>query len=83
MPALTACSVIKGDEKNAMGTVISIMTVAHSLGMLTGSMAAGFAMDFFDLRLAFPCGSVRMFAGTFVYLVFIGKKSFGRKSHRP
>lgn len=83
MPALTACSVIKGDEKNAMGTVISIMTVAHSLGMLTGSMAAGFAMDFFDLRLAFPCGSGMMFTGTVVYLVFIGKKSFSRKSQRP
>lgn len=78
MPAVMACAVIKGDEKKAMGTVISIMTVAHSLGMLTGSMAAGFAMDFFDLRLAFPLGSLMMITGTLVFLMFVPKRAFAR-----
>ena len=75
MPAIMAYAVIKGDEKKAMGSVMSIMTVAHSLGMLTGSMAAGLAMDFLSLRLAFPCGTFIMVAGTFTFLIIINKKS--------
>jgi len=75
MPAIMAYAVIKGDEKKAMGSVMSIMTVAHSLGMLTGSMAAGLAMDFLSLRLAFPCGTFIMLAGTFIFLIMINKKS--------
>ena len=75
MPAIMAYAVIKGDEKKAMGSVMSIMTVAHSLGMLTGSMAAGLAMDFLSLRLAFPCGTIIMIAGTFTFLVMTNKKS--------
>ncbi|MBU8848186.1 MAG: MFS transporter, partial [Desulfobacterales bacterium] len=67
MPAIMACAVIKGDEKKAMGSVMSIMTVAHSLGMLTGSMAAGLAMDFLSLRLSFPCGMFIMGLGTLIF----------------
>jgi len=74
-PAIMAYAVIKGDEKKAMGSVISIMTVAHSLGMLTGSMAAGFAMDFLSLRLAFPCGTLIMIIGTLIFLYLISIKS--------
>ncbi|MCP4669692.1 MAG: MFS transporter [Desulfobacula sp.] len=67
MPAIMAYAVIKGDAKEAMGSVMSIMTMAHSLGMLTGSMAAGLAMDFLSLRLAFPCGTFIMLIGTIVF----------------
>ena len=80
MPSIMACAVIKGDEKKAMGTVISIMTVAHSLGMLTGSMLAGFAMDFFDLELSFPCGAVVMGGSTLLFLFLVDKDAFSRKS---
>ncbi len=69
MPAIMAYAVIKGDEKKAMGSVMSIMTIAHSLGMLTGSMAAGLAMDFLSLRLSFPCGTLIMLIGTFIFWV--------------
>jgi len=68
MPAITALAVVKGDEKKAMGSVMSVMTVAHSLGMLTGSLIAGLAMDFFSLKFAFPCGMVFMAAGTLAFL---------------
>lgn len=78
LPSIMACAVIKGDEKKAMGAVISIMTVAHSLGMLTGSMAAGFAMDFLELRFAFPCGALIMAAGTLMFLAWAGKNSFSK-----
>ena len=74
MPAVMACAVVKGDEKKAMGSVMSIMTVAHSLGMMTGSMAAGAAMDYFSLGFSFPCGAVIMAAGTFCYLALAEKK---------
>ncbi len=78
-PAIMAYSVIKGDTKKAMGSVISIMTVAHSLGMLTGSMAAGLAMDFLSLRLSFPCGTLIMAFGTLVFWMLSDKKSFIKK----
>jgi MFS family permease len=74
MPAIMACAVIKGDEREAMGSVISVMTVAHSLGMLTGSMAAGLAMDYLSLRLSFPCGMLIMVMGTLVVLFCLNKK---------
>ncbi len=69
MPAIMGYAVIKGEEKKAMGSVMSIMTVAHSLGMLTGSMAAGFAVDFLSLRLSFLCGAGIMATGTFLFLM--------------
>jgi len=75
MPAIMACAVIKGDEKKAMGSVISIITVAHSLGMLTGSMVAGLAMDFLSLRLSFPCGTFIMAMGTIAFWVVMDRKS--------
>jgi predicted MFS family arabinose efflux permease len=80
MPAIMAYAVIIGDEKKAMGSVMSIMTVAHSLGMLTGSMAAGLAMDFLSLRLSFPCGTLIMLIGTFIFLA-MADKSFKKNNH--
>jgi len=75
-PAIMAYSVIKGDTKKAMGSVMSIMTVAHSLGMLTGSMAAGLAMDYLSLRLSFPCGTIIMALGTLCFWIIVDKKYF-------
>ncbi len=80
MPAVMAYAVIKGDEKQAMGSVMSIMTIAHSLGMLTGSMVAGLAMDILSLRLSFPCGTLIMLSGTFIFLAMADKKSI-KKDH--
>ena len=74
MPAIMAYAVIKGYEKKAMGSVMSIITVAHSLGMLTGSMAAGFAMDYLNLRLSFPCGTLIMAFGTLVFWAVADKQ---------
>jgi MFS transporter, DHA1 family, multidrug resistance protein len=79
MPAIMACAVIYGDKKNAMGSVMSIMTVAHSLGMLTGSITAGFAMDYLNLRLSFPCGTIIMILGTFVFWILTDKRSYIKK----
>lgn len=69
MPAIMAIAVIKGEEKKAMGAVMSLMTVAHSFGMLTGAMVAGMTMDFYNLKFSFPCGTMMMTAGTVYFLI--------------
>jgi len=74
MPALTALAVVKGEQRQAMGSVMAILTSAHSLGMFTGSVMAGLAMDFFSLSYAFPCGSVVMAAGVLVFPVLYRRR---------
>ncbi len=74
MPALTALAVVKGEEKQAMGSVMSIMTSAHSLGMFTGSVMAGLSMDFFSLSYAFPCGALIMGLGVLAFPVLYFRK---------
>ncbi len=71
MPAVMAIAVLMGNEKKAMASVMSIITMAHSMGMMAGSITAGVAMDYFSLRFAFPCGMVIMGAGTFLFLIFV------------
>ncbi|RTZ98876.1 MAG: MFS transporter [Deltaproteobacteria bacterium] len=68
MPAIMAIAVIKGNDVGAMGSVMAMLTVAHSLGMLAGSLLAGVMMDVFSLRYAFPLGGVLM-AGCVLYLI--------------
>ncbi|MCG8564372.1 MAG: MFS transporter [Desulfobacterales bacterium] len=69
MPAVTALAVIYGEAKGAMGTVMSVMTVAHSLGMLTGSLAAGIAMDALALHHAFVLAGALMVLGTGIFYI--------------
>lgn len=64
MPALMAMAVLKGSRTNAMGSIMALMTVAHSLGMLCGALLGGLMMDFFQLRWAFPLGAVVMMVCT-------------------
>lgn len=69
MPALMAVAVLWGSRSEAMGSVMALLTVAHSLGMLLGSVLAGVMMDLFELRHAFMLGSLTMVAGILVFLV--------------
>ena len=57
-------AVTEGKKVKALGSVMSLLTMAHSMGMLTGSLIAGLTMDYVDLTHAFPMGSVIMLAGT-------------------
>lgn len=74
MPALTALAVRKGSRLNLMGSVMAVMTVAHSAGMLAGSVLAGVMMDLFSLRMIFPLGAavVAVCSGVF-YLRSAGR----------
>ncbi len=63
MPALMAVAVLKGHQTDAMGTVMAVLTVGHSLGMLIGALVAGMMMDWWHLRLAFSAGFWFMLTG--------------------
>jgi len=80
MPALMALAVISGKRMDAMGAVMSMITVAHSLGMLCGSLIAGIIMDALALQYAFYVGAVIMGIGTLVFALglYMGpQKSMG------
>jgi MFS family permease len=68
MPALMATAVLIGDKTGAMGSVMALLTVAHSMGILAGSMLAGVMMDLFRLRAAFPLGTALMLAGIVAFI---------------
>lgn len=68
MPALMAIAVLKGSETDSMGSVMAILTLAHSLGMLCGSLIGGLMMDVFELRTAFPLGAAVMAVTVVVFL---------------
>ncbi len=69
MPALMALAVITGNRLGAMGAVMSLVTVAHSLGMLCGSLIAGVIMDTLALQYAFYAGGVIMGLGTMAFVL--------------
>ena len=73
MPALMAIAVVKGSQTDAMGSVISYLTLAHSLGMLTGAFTAGIIMDIIHLREAFLFGAIFMAIGIGVFIVCMRK----------
>jgi len=68
MPALMALAVLKGSEIDGMGSVMGILAMAHSLGMLAGSLLAGLMMDVSRLRNAFPAGAVMMILGLGLFM---------------
>ena len=69
MPAHMAIAVFKGNQSDAMGSLMGLMTMAHSLGMLMGSSFAGLMMDIADLRDAFFLGAVISFAGVLIFFI--------------
>ena len=75
MPALMAMAVIKGHQTGAMGAVMALLTMAHSLGMLIGALSAGLIMDFFNLRYAFVSGTILMALGTVFCYAMMAKAS--------
>jgi MFS family permease len=80
MPALMATVVIIGDKTDSMGSVMALLTVAHSLGMLAGSMLAGLMMDLFHLRVAFPLGALLMILGTLAFVSFTHERRLAPQS---
>jgi len=76
MPAMMAMVVQKGSQTGSMGSVMAFITVAHSLGMMSGSILAGLMMDLFELRDAFSMGAIIMICGT---VFFVGCSYVSRR----
>lgn len=68
MPAVMAMATRHGNRRAAMGSVMAMMTVAHSAGMMIGSLLGGVVMDLSTLPAVFPAGALVMLAGTIVFL---------------
>jgi predicted MFS family arabinose efflux permease len=75
MPALMAVAVLKGHQTESMGTVMAVLTVAHSLGMLIGALLAGMMMDWFHLRHAFTMGFWFLLAGLGAFWFFVADEA--------
>ncbi len=82
MPAMMAMAVQKGSQTGSMGSVMAFITVAHSLGMMGGSILAGLMMDLFALRDAFSMGAIIMICGTvsFVGCSYASRQEAGNLS---
>ncbi len=74
MPALNALAVLKGSATCAMGSVMGLLTMAHSVGMLAGALLAGLMMDLYQLRTAFLFGALLMLGGVGLFLKCTGAR---------
>jgi predicted MFS family arabinose efflux permease len=70
MPALMGMAVAQGARSAAMGAVMALLTLGHSLGMMAGALMAGCFMDWQRLAWAFPGGAAVMVAGVLVFHAF-------------
>ena len=68
MPSIMAMTVIIGNETHSMGSIMSLLTMGHSLGMLLGPILAGVMMDAFHLETGFIIGTVVIFLGVIISL---------------
>jgi MFS family permease len=68
MPALMALAARKGSGADAMASVMALMTIAHSAGMLVGAVLGGVAMQLWSLHWVFLIGGFAMAVGTLQYL---------------
>lgn len=67
-PAIMALGVIEGRKTNAMGSLMGLLALAHSVGMFVGPLLAGMLIDFFSLDSVFISGAIIMVAGVLVFL---------------
>ena len=81
MPPLMALAARKGSGSDAMASVMALMTIAHSAGMLIGALLGGLAMDVLSLRWVFPAGALAMLAGTVQFLCRGGAVETPQEEH--
>ena len=77
MPAHSAITVIKGNAIGAMGALMAIITMAHSLGMLAGALMGGVMMDLWKLHYVFPLGALVQLLGTLLFALLTYAKTSG------
>lgn len=67
LPAIMALGVIEGRRTKAMGSLMGLLALSHSLGMLIGPLLAGMLIDLFSLGTMFIVGALILSAGTVVF----------------
>jgi MFS transporter, DHA1 family, multidrug resistance protein len=70
IPSIMALGVIEGRRINAMGAMMGLLALAHSLGMLVGPLLAGALLDISSFEAVFSLGAVIMGVGTIVFRCF-------------
>ena len=66
-PAIMALGVIEGRRTGSMGSLMGLLALGHSTGMLVGPLLAGLLIDFFFTQVMFFSGAVIMCAGIMVF----------------
>jgi MFS family permease len=62
-----AVGVIEGRRTNAMGSIMGLLALGHSLGMLAGPVLGGALLEFFPFRIIFMFGAIVLIAGTAIF----------------
>jgi len=73
IPALMAIATIEGKRTGHMASVMTILTLGHSVGMLAGSGISGLMMDHASLRSGFLAAACIMTSGLLIFLILIKK----------
>ncbi|MDY6971096.1 MAG: MFS transporter [Thermodesulfobacteriota bacterium] len=68
LPAVMALGVIEGRRTVAMGSMMGILAMAHSLGMLVGPLLAGIVLDISSFGAICVMGAVIVALGTILFL---------------
>jgi DHA1 family multidrug resistance protein-like MFS transporter len=68
IPAIMALGVIEGRKTKAMGQLMGLLALSHSLGMLLGPILAGVMIELFYLRSVFILGAIILGMGTIIFV---------------
>jgi DHA1 family multidrug resistance protein-like MFS transporter len=63
LPAIMAIGVIQGRQSVSMGSIMGLLALGHSIGMLAGPLLGGLLLDFFNFSVIFVSGAVVMALG--------------------
>ena len=69
-PAVMALGVIEGRKGDRMGSVMGLLAMAHSLGMLAGPLLGGLLLDVFSFSMVFLGGAIVLMAGTAIFWLY-------------
>ncbi|MFH1242630.1 MAG: MFS transporter [Pseudomonadota bacterium] len=69
LPAIMALGVVEGRRTSAMGSLMGLLALGHSLGMLAGPLLGGAVIDLATFGTVFILGAIIMGAGTFLFMV--------------
>jgi MFS family permease len=68
-PAVMALGVIQGRRGGRMGSIMGVLAMAHSMGMLAGPLIGGLVLDLFSFGVLFGFGAAVVGGGTLLFLV--------------